>query len=79
MVIEPIQWGFYINKVFMLILGLILLCSFTFVQNNIYMYILSTIGFGFHLALLNFVYFKVEKIIQELDVDIDLEILSLHF
>jgi hypothetical protein len=58
-VIGPIQWGYYINKGFMLVLGLVLFFSFTFVQNNIYMYILSTIGLGFHLALLNFVYFKV--------------------
>jgi hypothetical protein len=62
----------------MMILGVVLLCSFTLVNNNIYMYILSIIGFGFHLAFLNYLYFKVDKIIQELDIDIDLEILSLH-
>jgi hypothetical protein len=61
---ESIQWGYVINKGFMWILGIVLLCSFTLVSNNIYMYILSTIGFGFHLAFLNFVYFRVEKIIQ---------------
>lgn len=73
-----IEWGSWINRGFMLILGVVLWCSFTLVRNNIYMYILSTIGFGFHLAFLNYIYFKVEKIIQDMEIDIDLEILSLH-
>ncbi len=46
--------------------------SFTLVTNNVYMLIFSTVGLGFHLALINYVYFKVEKAIQEADIDIDL-------
>ncbi len=62
--LKPSHLGYYINKIFLFILGLILLFGFTMVKNNIYMFILSTIGLGFHLALLNYVYFKVQKIIQ---------------
>jgi len=40
-------------------LGVILLLAFNLIKDNIYMFILSTIGLGFHLALLNYLYFKV--------------------
>jgi hypothetical protein len=59
LVLKPTQWGYCINKIFLFILGVTLLLGFTLIKNNIYMFVLSTIGLGFHLALLNYVYFKV--------------------